>query len=388
MRGDRRAQRAFAAALLLSVSGALPIMLVGALAVQIQQAFHLSEAALGFAVAAFFGISWVTAMPGGRLADRLGWESATRASALVLLVTLLGLALGPDARWFAGSLLAAGVVQSLAVPTANLALVRDVPGAQHGVLFGIKQSAVPLAGLFAGASLPVVALTVGWRWAFAGAMVFPLAVLPFARGAATPSHSRGQPRSLRASGPLAGIAFASAMAALPVGALTGFLVLSAVDTGISEAAAGIMVVGASLLTLVMRTALGWRQDRRGGSWLGYTTVLIMIGCVGLLLLALREPTLHWAGAIIAYAAGWGWPGLVHYGISRDNADEPAWATGVLRLGLTAGTAAGPALFGLSVERLGFSASWLMAAVMMAVGGGLFLRLTAAHRGDDRPTQVR
>src|SRR5205823_1137887 len=64
---------------------------------------------------------------------------------------------------------------------SNLTLARSVPAHRLGLSFGVKQAAIPLATLLAGAAVPAVALTVGWRWAYviaAGLAVLALVGAP------------------------------------------------------------------------------------------------------------------------------------------------------------------------------------------------------------------
>ena len=42
----------------------------------------------------------------------------------------------------------------------------QVPAGRQGLSFGVKQAAIPVSTLLAGAAVPTVALTLGWRWAF------------------------------------------------------------------------------------------------------------------------------------------------------------------------------------------------------------------------------
>lgn len=60
---------------------------------------------------------------------------------------------------------------------SNLTLSRYVPAHRLGLSFGIKQAAIPLATLLAGAAVPAVALTLGWRWAYGIGAVLALAAL-------------------------------------------------------------------------------------------------------------------------------------------------------------------------------------------------------------------
>jgi hypothetical protein len=64
-------------------------------------------------------------------------------------------------------LLAADFVISAIEPACNWLLVRSVPTGQQGLAFGMKQAANPLAASLSGLAVPVLGMTVGWRWAFA-----------------------------------------------------------------------------------------------------------------------------------------------------------------------------------------------------------------------------
>ena len=52
---------------------------------------------------------------------------------------------------------------------SNAALARHVPAHRQGLSFGVKQAAIPVSTLLAGAAVPTIALTAGWRWAFVAA---------------------------------------------------------------------------------------------------------------------------------------------------------------------------------------------------------------------------
>jgi MFS family permease len=65
--------------------------------------------------------------------------------------------------------------------SSNSALARHVPAHRQGLSFGVKQAAIPVSTLLAGAAVPTIALTAGWRWAFgaaAGAARAALAAIP------------------------------------------------------------------------------------------------------------------------------------------------------------------------------------------------------------------
>jgi hypothetical protein len=110
-----------------------------------------------------------------------------------------------------------------------------------GLAFGIKQAAIPLATLLAGAAVPVVALTVGWRWAYvmaAGLAVLVLLGVP--RGGAPHVPTPKPPPGERATLALAVLGAGSGLGAGAANALGIFLVAAAVDRGIDPGTAGLV----------------------------------------------------------------------------------------------------------------------------------------------------
>ena len=76
-----------------------------------------------------------------------------------------GAAPGRTRCWSA--LLALGAAaNALGQLASNAALAQHVPARRQGLSFGVKQAAIPVSTLLAGAAVPTVALTAGWRWAF------------------------------------------------------------------------------------------------------------------------------------------------------------------------------------------------------------------------------
>ena len=69
-------QRAFTliAALTLTVSGPLPLLLLGTLAVQLREDVGLEETHVGIASTMFFLGSSILSVPAGALTDRVGWQ--------------------------------------------------------------------------------------------------------------------------------------------------------------------------------------------------------------------------------------------------------------------------------------------------------------------------
>jgi len=87
------------------------------------------------------------------------------------------------------------------------------------------------------------------------------------------------------------------------------------------------------------------------------------GVAGFVMLATGSPALVVPGVLLAFAAGWGWPGLFNFAVVRTNPGAPAAATGVTQTGASGGAAVGPILFGLVVEAAGYGTAWLSSGAL-------------------------
>ncbi|MBA2318228.1 MAG: MFS transporter [Euzebyales bacterium] len=376
MRRPSATFRAVAAALVCTAQGLLPVSMLGGLAVQIQRELALDEQGLGAAVTVFFAVSAVGSAPAGRLLQRIGPYPGMAATAALSAVALVGIATAATS-WtvLVGFLIVAGMGNAIAQPAANLLLASGVPHARQGLLFGIKQAAVPVTTLLAGLSVPALGLTVGWRWAFvlavAGSAALPLlaprrAKVPRARDevVAPPTVDRW---------PLVVVAGAGFLGAAAVNAMAVFLVASAVATGIAPSAAGLLLAFGSVLGITTRVAMGWAADRRDGRHLRVVSQLLVAGAVGFTLLALGTPAaLYVVGTVVAFGAGWGWNGLFTFAVVRSYPAAAATATGITQTGLWLGGMVGPLAFGVIASRASFAAAWLAGAVVMVLAAGTCL----------------
>ena len=377
---------ALATAISVATACTIPGFLTGALGVQLREALDFGEAALGVAVGSFFASAALASAVCGRLTERLGAGRSMRLAVLLSATSLAGVALFADSlASLVACLMVAGVGNAVAQPATNLFLARAVDPARQGLAFGVKQSAIPTATLLGGLAVPIVALTVGWRWAFAGAAATALAVaigLPALRHQRSPSV-----RARRGDGdaplvPLLVLSVGSCLGAAAAGTLGAFLVSAAVDAGIGEGAAGYLLTGGSATGIAARLYAGVRADRRGHAHLPVVALLLAVGSGGYLLYATGEPLLLVAGTPLAFAAGWGWPGLFNLAIVRNNPTAPGAATGITQTGTYLGAVAGPLQFRVIVEAASYDVAWLCtAATSVAAAGAVLLgrrMLLAAH----------
>jgi MFS family permease len=368
------------AALAATIVGSLAAFLVGALAVQIRMSLHFGVVALGAAISLYYLGAGVGSVPSGRLAEAIGGVRVMRLAALSSALVLALMATVSSWASLLTLLLIAGMVSSATQPAANLFLARRIPSARQGVAFGIKQAAVPGAALAGGLAVPGLALTVGWRWAFAigaGLAVVAAALVPrprtsLAERRARPA-ARPRPGSLR---PLVVLATGFGLGVFAATGLSAFIVISAVDAGASKGGAGLLAALGGAVAVVTRILSGAAADRRGRAHLPVVAAMLVTGAAGYAVLAVgaagRIPALFVAGVVIAYGAGWGWNGLFNFAVVRTHPEAPARATAVIQVGGRLAGAIGPLSFGLVASHGSYGAAWAMNAAAVVAAAALIL----------------
>lgn len=386
------ARRTVLGALAIVTAGQLPAFLTGALAVQISRELELSVSGLGVAVGAFFVTSALGSAALGRLAEHVGWRHGMQLGGGATFLSLLGVSVVARS-WvtLVACLAVGGIGNALSQPAANLSLTRMVAHDRQGLVFGVKQSAIPLATLLGGLSVPAIALTVGWRWTYVGAAVGALLAAvtvppdPDAGRADAPADERAVPihRPLPATlRPLLLVSIAGGLGAMVGNSLGTFLVTTAVGSGVTERWSGLLLGLGSVVGLTVRVGSGWAADRFSFQPLSLVAYLLAAGGLGCLAIASLHAPVLVVGTLLAFGAGWGWPGLLNLAVVRDYFGAPAMATGITQTGVYIGAALGPIVFGVVADNAGFPIAWVATAAM-AVGGAL-----SSYYGERRMATVR
>jgi MFS family permease len=349
----------------------MPVFLVGGLAVQISRDLSLTPASLGVVVAVYFGVTAVGSMPVGGLVERYGPARSSRVAIVIAAVCMLAIALAATTLPLLIALLAlAATANSLGQLASNASLAQSVPARRHGVTFGAKQSAIPLSTLLAGAAVPTVALTLGWRWAFGfGALLAAGALVLVPKDRPDPRSARERQRGRVGAG-LVVLGVAAALAAGAANALGAFLVDSSVERGLSEGAAGLTLTLGSALCVTGRLGFGWLADRWDRGHLVLVGSLLAAGTIGFALLAADSLGALVVGVLLAFGLGWCWPGLLAFAVVRLRPQAPAAATSVTQTGVYAGAAAGPLGFGILAAHTSYGTAWVAAAVAEALAAVL------------------
>lgn len=376
-----------------TVVGLLPVFLVGAMAVQLTEDLAFGVAALGAAVGIFRATGAATSVFLGRLADRLGATASLRLATSIAAVASLGIAITAT-TWatLVAWLMIGSCANALAQPAANRLLVNNVPHGRQGAAFGFKQSAPPTASMLAGLSVPLIALTLGWRWAYGLAAALAVAVLiavgrrpPAAQRTRRADASRPKLRDRRTVLVLAGALGLSTAAS---SAVTSFYVDAGVRAGSSESAVGSLLAVASVAAIVMRLGLGVLADRIPSGHLRLCAALLVAGSLGFGLLAIGRPLAMAAGAVIALAGTWGFNGVFVFAVIRTQPENPGTITGAVMPGGLFGATIGPMLFGIVAATVNYASVWALAGVVALIAAvAMFLcteRVAAVATGPERP----
>lgn len=364
-------------AILIVVVSTQPVFLLGAAFLSIGPEFGFGATGLGLITASFFLAASLASPPFGRLVQRIGWRTAVRFNAVLSGVILVVIALFAHSLVvFAALIVAGGFVYGLANPAANLALAEHVDPQRRAMTFGMKHAGIPGSTLIAGLAIPVVILNLGWRSAYAlaaalGGVVWALTrtETPQARPPSSDPGRRVEPMGTRL---LIALALGASMATWGAIALSTYLVAAAVDRGLTEAAAGWLLFAGSTASIVSRVGAGYLTDRVGGRGFAAMAMLTSVGVVVFLMFGVATGMVFAVLVLIAFATGWGWPGLMTYTVVNANAGTAARSSGITQAGIFLGAGAGPIVLGLAADRFGFDVIWILAAFTLALATAAFL----------------
>ena len=371
--------RLIAAVSLATIASVFPGLASGALAVQASADFDVSEGTYGWALGSFFIGAAVTSLPLGRLAQRLGPRrqlliGLTATVAIQLTIALLVSSFGQMLAMLA----LAGVANSGVQSAVNLALTQaSLP--RLGLAIATKQAAMPGSAMIGGLAVPVVALTLGWRWSYVVGAAMAAAAITQVRSfvmpaISTPVTTTPEVRAVSAgqspTPALYGATVVVFLFAFTSGAINAWTVSSGVDAGLSEGVAGVVISAAAGTGIAVRLLIGSRIDASHTPPFRAAALLYIVGIAGFALAAVRLPALHVAASILAFGGGWIWPVATNYAIVTANRRNAAAATGLTQTGVYVGVFSAPIVTGRIIDSAGYPTMWLVVAsvgVIAAIG---------------------
>ncbi len=370
-------------AILVITTGTQAVFLTGAAFFAIGPELGISTRGLGVLTAVFFGVAAVSSMAVGSWVQRAGWQRAMRLNGLIAAVTSIGIALFADSALVLGGFMAAAAVgYGVANPAGNQAIADGVPPDRRATVTALKHAGIPLATLLAGLSVPTIVVTVGWRTAFVAAGLGALAVVAAVpRGPVRPAVFEGRDRRqvARTLTPrdLTWLAAGASLAVFAATSLGAFGVSAAIDLGIRAETAGWLQTGGAAASIGMRAFAGWLTDRLHGRGLGGIIILAGAGALVFGAMALALPPVFGVLMVLAYATGWGWPGLLTFTVINSNTGTAAKSTSVTQAGVFVGSAVAPLVLGAVAHDFGFTAMWPVVAVTLAMAVAVIAAV--AHR---------
>jgi len=364
----------------------LPVFLLGAAAPGLAADLHFDAGRLGLAVSAFWIAMAVAGLAGGHVAHTLGARPTTLIGIGIGVVSLAGLATSGSFPLLVVFAVVGGIATALATPAGDMAIFAVVPANRRGLAYGVKQASLPAASLLAGLGVPLVVLTVGWRWAFAVAalLAIPAAIAlprklprshtPVAATATDPAPRRAvKPRGLVPVSVAVGLAMAA------VSATGGFYVVAAVAGGTPAPTAGFLLALGGVCGIGGRFIASWRFGTARRPLL-VCAGLMAAGGIGTAGLALTGATAGLAAAtVLACGAGWGWNGLLTQDVVASHPEATARASAAIMVGAASGGVAGPVLFGLVATGAGYTVAWLCAGAALVLAASVLAVREARRR---------
>ena len=365
------------AMMLVQTMTAMAVVTVPVLAPEIAASLDVDTAAVGlYQSTAFVGAAFFTLLSGS-LVLRHGGVRVNQAS-VVISAAGVGLAVTGSVPVVALGAVLAGIGYGLATPGASHVLARVTPPDRRGLVFSVKQSAVPLGGLVAGVLFPPVAEHFGWVWAIALAcamvasaalVIQPLrARLDVDRDPAHRVRIDAPGQSIRLIlmtprlRPIALVAFSYGAMQL---CLFAFFVTYLVEhVGLDLVTAGLLFAVMQGAGFVARVGWGWVSDR----WMSARPLLAALGAgtiastVAAIAFSDAWPLAGLAAASVALGAtGVGWNGIYLAEVARAvPLDKVGLATGGALMFTFVGVVLGPSTFGAIVAATGSYAAAFIA----------------------------
>jgi MFS family permease len=248
--------------------------------------YHISVVSIGL-IASLVMFSGLSRRIGGARTAQIG--QCLVAAGMVCAIL-------PSAAFLLPGSLVIGIGFGLLAPPASALMMRFSPPARRNLVFSLQQTSVPLGGVVAALVAPLVAVSVGWRWAFMYSIVMlgmAIVLLQIGRPSwdddRDPTHralarnpfdgfrSNWRDRKLRLLS-FAGMSFCWAQ--FCVGTFAVVACVAVLEMTVVHA--GLVLVAVQVASTIGRMAAGWIADRIGSAgrvlaWMSWLMLVVSIG---------------------------------------------------------------------------------------------------------------
>ena len=363
----------------------LGVLALAAVAPRAASELGVNAALIGYQVGVTFLAASLSAVMAGGIVRRYGAVRTSQLSLVFISAGCLASATGTLTALVAGAILM-GMGYGLTNPAASQLLSRAPSTRGMNLIFSIKQTGVPIGGVFAGVLMPPLTESLGWQWALAltAAAIATLAVaLERVRHAWDTEREPGAPLLAAARSalvviwkhkPLRWLAAASFLYSGAQLSLSGFLVTYLVaDVGMSLVVAGTILAATNAAGAAGRLFWGWLADRLASGGKALMANGAMSVAFALATAAMTPAWPDWAVALVAAAFGFcamGWNGVYIAVIARQ---APPGSIGIATGGSLMVTYAGsvviPPTFGLLHTRfdVSYGLGFALLSIVTALG---------------------
>lgn len=355
----------------------------GPLAPFLQADFQISRAEIGLIATAVSLTAAPSALFGGRVADHVGERRVLILSGLVSAFSALAISRSGGLWGLLASCLLLGLGNGIQNPAGSAAVMRWFPQRQRGFAMGLRQTGVPLGGILAASLAPLLALTYGWRTAYAlgGLMACTGAALIFIAYYDPPRQTEAGAAAPRPLGDLVrdtqlwwlGCIFNCQL--ITQQSVSTYFVLflhEAVNTSVVGAAALLAVI--NVVAMAARIGWGllsdWHFQGKRRPVLLIIVLLTICSTLGAAAMPQQTPLVLVIGfAVLLGASAFAWTGVVGTLVIETAGRESAGsAISVVQVLATPASLLGPPLFGLLTDWAGtYRVAWLVLALVGTLG---------------------
>ncbi len=370
---------------LITIVTSMPIFLPGATNDLIREDLDIQANEMAFV----FTFYWLGSIVGAYISKRTNSDSFIQQkinfSLLATSMALGSMYIYPQIGLWMGALIG-GFAYGFSQPYTNTLIVQKCDRDIHGFAFGLKQASIPLATLLCSITVPMIAVPFGWRVVYltSSIILFIYVIYEFSLIKYSSDNRKVQKKNIykvvKTSFPLNLhlflLALCGAFGAMIGNSLGAFLITSLTYNGISIVNASIIAAIAAMVSAIVRIMAGIITDKSNLSPKNLLTGMFIFGMLGTGLLATSTLIGQIFGAFLAYGAGWGWAGLLHYVTGKSYPGYEGVATSISQMGVSIGAAIGPLLFGWLLTFWGPSVAWV---VITIVGLLALFSITLAYR---------
>ena len=174
---------------------------VGPLGPFFKEELKLTSAQVGWVLSAGSLGYLLTQIPVGWIADRIGARLPIAIGELIAGGSMIALFFVPSYLYLLTFIFFTGMGCGFLAPSTTQAVVIWFPKKERATVMGVKQTSVNLGGIIGAATLPTIALTLGWRYGFLilGGVAILIGLVSFALYREPPDSSMktGQKRAAK-----------------------------------------------------------------------------------------------------------------------------------------------------------------------------------------------